>query len=583
MKARPIIAEAEASITTTAHTGTFEPVEISVKNYRNYEEETFNFKDISFCTINGQNGAGKSSLFMDAIIDCLYEETREGFIKDDNGKPVWLRNDEKARSGSIMFTFRIGKKKYRVTRTRARSGKSTLNIALFADGEWKDCSKERQHDTQQEILNILGMDSFTFKSCALIMQDQYGLFLQAKPEERVEVLGTLLGLGVYQIMEKIAIDKTKVNGAKAKEIKQEVEVHNRTVAELGKPDEELAACKAELEGYENILQAKIAERDRQKLILANHQEAAERRNKLLTSITTLQSNKAAKEQNRANQQTIADSSAIVLGERAEIEAKVAEYNSLLKKEKEFSAEAALYSSKQVEAAELEKQVRYEEVQLSDLKAQIQSAESEKAALEVPVDESMVRDKNAEYEKYSELLRQTKELQTKFMEAKSERDRKAYAVDSKKAYINQETARLNSRKADLERRTALLQNSGCPNIENAECRFLADALDAKKQLPAVEEEISSFNAEQEPLLQELISEVGEADKAISIIGYDEKLLDKYSARVRELADAPEQLKKHEERASKIALISASIEHVQSNISDCGKQACYGQIKGCYGRT
>ena len=216
-------------MTAAANTGTFEPVEIAVKNYRNYEEETFNFEDITFCTINGQNGAGKSSLFMDAIIDCLFEEPREGVIKDDTGKSPWLRNDEKARSGSIIFTFRIGEKKYRVTRTRARSGKGTLNIALFVDGEWKDCSKERYNDTQQEILNILGMDSFTFKSCALIMQDQYGLFLQARPEERVEVVGTLLGLGIYQIMEKIAFDAAKVNGAKGRELKQEIEVHNRTI------------------------------------------------------------------------------------------------------------------------------------------------------------------------------------------------------------------------------------------------------------------------------------------------------------------------------------------------------------------
>lgn len=281
LKARPIIAEAEAGMTAAANTGTFEPVEIAVKNYRNYEEETFNFEDITFCTINGQNGAGKSSLFMDAVIDCLFEQPREGVIRDDTGKSPWLRNDEKARSGSIMFTFRIGGKKYRVTRTRARSGKGTLNIAEFVDGEWKDCSRERYNDTQQEILNILGMDSFTFKSCALIMQDQYGLFLQAKPEERVEVLSTLLGLGIYQIMEKIALDKAKVNGAKGRELKQEVEVHNRTIAEFGKPDEELEVCKTELAGYESSLQEKIAERDRQKLILANQQAAAERRTKLL--------------------------------------------------------------------------------------------------------------------------------------------------------------------------------------------------------------------------------------------------------------------------------------------------------------
>lgn len=577
LKARPIIAEAEASMTAAANTGTFEPVEIAVKNYRNYEEETFNFEDITFCTINGQNGAGKSSLFMDAIIDCLFEEPREGVIKDDTGKSPWLRNDEKARSGSIMFTFRIGEKKYRVTRTRAHSGKGTLNIALLVDGEWKDYSKERYNDTQQEVLNILGMDSFTFKSCALIMQDQYGLFLQAKPEERVEVLGTLLGLGVYQIMEKIAFDKAKVNSAKGRELKQEVEVHNRTIAEFGKPDEELEMCKTELAGYESSLQAKIAERDQQKLILTNQQAAAERRKKLLTSITTLQSKKAATEQNRATQQDIIATSTAILSDKAEIEAKVAEYNGLLEKQKELSAEATLYSSKLEELTDLENQIRQLESQLSQLKIKLQGEESRKAALEVPVDETLIRNNVAEYEKYSELLRQMKELQTKWIEAKSNRDRKAYSADSKKAYINQEIQRLNGKKSDLERRTELLQNSGCSNIDNAECRFLADALDAKKQIPVIENEIATFEQEQLPLLQDLYADVDEAEKAVDSIGYDETLIVEYSTRVQSLAGFPAQLKAIEERASQIALISVSIQHIQSNISDCENRLATVKLK------
>ena len=577
LKARPIIAEAEASMTVAANTGAFEPVEIAVKNYRNYVEETFNFEDITFCTINGQNGAGKSSLFMDAIIDCLFEEPREGVIKDDTGKSPWLRNDEKARSGSIIFTFRIGEKKYRVTRTRARSGKGTLNIALFVDGEWKDCSKERYNDTQQEILNILGMDSFTFKSCALIMQDQYGLFLQARPEERVEVLGTLLGLGIYQIMEKIAFDAAKVNGAKGRELKQEIEVHNRTIAEFGKPDEELEMCKTELAGYESSLQAKIAERDQQKLILANQQAAAERRAKLLASITTLQGKKAATEQNRAAQQDIVATSAAILSGKAEIEAKVAEYNELLEKQKELSVEATLYSSKLAELTDLENQIRQLESQLSQLKIKLQGEESRKAALEVPVDETLIRNNVAEYERYSELLRQMKELQTIWIEAKSNRDKKAYSVDSKKAYINQEIQRLNGKKSDLERRTELLQNSGCSNIDNAECRFLADALDAKKQIPVIENEIAAFEQEQLPLLQGLYADVDEAEKAVASIGYDETLLVEYSTRVQSLAGFPAQLKAIEERANQIALISASIQHIQSNISDCENRLATVKLK------
>ena len=39
---------------------------------------------------------------MDAISDCLFEETREGDNKS------WIRGTEDARSGSIEFVFDIG-------------------------------------------------------------------------------------------------------------------------------------------------------------------------------------------------------------------------------------------------------------------------------------------------------------------------------------------------------------------------------------------------------------------------------------------------------------------------------------------
>lgn len=420
LKARPIIAAAEASMTAAVGTGAFEPVEIAVKNYRNYEEETFNYEDITFCTINGQNGAGKSSLFMDAIIDCLFEEPREGIIKDDTGKSPWLRNDEKARSGSIMFTFRIGEKKYRVTRTRARSGKGTLNIVEFADGEWKDCSKERYNDTQQEILNILGMDSFTFKSCALIMQDQYGLFLQAKPEERVEVLGTLLGLGVYQIMEKIAMDNAKASGIKVREFKKEIEIHNRTITELEKPDEELEVCRTELAGYESSLQSKIVVRDRQKMYLTNQQEAAERREKLLASIAALQSKKAATEQSRAAQQAIIDSSAIILEGKAEIEEKVAEHKSLMKRELELAGESALYSSKKQETENLTRQIETEQRAIADLQEAVQTKQDEKNAMILDsANDGEVRKKAELYTRKKTELDEMQEKAVAYQKAKTE--------------------------------------------------------------------------------------------------------------------------------------------------------------------
>jgi exonuclease SbcC len=199
--ARPIIAEATAGNQASRYTGAFVPISIDVKNYRNYSDEHFDFKDVSFCTINGKNGAGKSSLFMDAILDCLYEEPREGDLTG------WIRADESARSGSIIFVFSIGDHTFRVTRTRTKSGKATLNLSEFVNGEWEDRSAERIKDTQAAIIDVLGMDSLTFRSCALIMQDQYGLFLEASKEDRMTILGNILGLGIYDGMEGIARDR----------------------------------------------------------------------------------------------------------------------------------------------------------------------------------------------------------------------------------------------------------------------------------------------------------------------------------------------------------------------------------------
>lgn len=578
LKARPIIAEAEASMTAAANTGTFEPVEIAVKNYRNYKEETFNFEDITFCTINGQNGAGKSSLFMDAIIDCLFEEPREGIIKDDTGKAPWLRNDGSVRSGSIMFTFRIGEKKYRVTRTRARSGKGTLNISLLVDGEWKDCSKERYNDTQQEILNILGMDSFTFKSCALIMQDQYGLFLQAKPEERVEVLGTLLGLGVYQIMEKIAFDKAKVNGAKGRELKQEVEVHNRTIAEFGKPDEELEVCKTELAGYESSLQAKIAERDRQKLILTNQQAAAERRAKLLASITTLQSKKAATEQNRANQQEIADSSAIILSGKAEIEAKVTEHKALLERELELAGESALYSSKKREAENLARQVVTEQETIDAYKAKVEQKNSELSLAQPTDQDAIVKEKAEQYAQKKAELDKMQEKAVAYQKAKAEHSAAVFRHDETVRKFEAEKQSVDNQKRVLEKKVEILSESGCVDIDNAQCKFLQDAIKAKEELASLDGLYVDIANRRDTELAKSNLEVDEKLSEMNAIEFDAEALAALQSECAMLLPYVSQLEVINQRESKIALLEADIKHLQSNILEAEKRLAEVKLKG-----
>lgn len=578
LKARPIIAEAEAGMTAAVNTGTFEPVEISVKNYRNYEEETFNFENITFCTINGQNGAGKSSLFMDAVVDCLYEEPREGVIRDDSGKSPWLRNDEKARSGSIMFTFRLGEKMFRVTRSRERSGKGKLNIAQYIDGEWRNCSKERYNDTQQEIINILGMDSFTFKSCALIMQDQYGLFLQARPEERIEVLGTLLGLGVYQVMEKIAHDKKKVNGAKNDELKKEIEIHSNTISRMGDPDEELAACQTELAGYESLLQTKTAERDKNKLLLANCQEAAERRAKLLASVTTLQGKKAAAEQNRAIQQAVADSSAIILNGKAEIEEKVAEYKSLLKRELELAGESALYSSKKKEAENLAKQAVTEQKAIDAYKAREEQKKTELSLAQPTDQDAVVREKAEQYARKKAELEKMQEKAVAYQKAKAAYSAAVFRHDETARKFEVEKQSADGQKRVLEKKVEILSESGCVDIDNAHCKFLQDAIEAKEELAALNGLYADIAARRDTELAKVNLAVDEKLAEMNAIGFDAEALATLQRECASLLPYVSQLEAINQRKSKIALLEADIEHLQSNILEAEKRLAEVKSEG-----
>lgn len=577
IKARPVIAEAEAGMPTAAGTGTFVPVEISVKNYRNYEDETFRFDDVTFCTINGQNGAGKSSLFMDAIIDCLYEQPREGIIKDEAGKSPWLRNDDSVRSGSIMFTFRIGEREYRVTRTRARSGKGTLNISCLAEGDWVDCSEERYNDTQQKILDIIGMDSFTFKSCALIMQDQYGLFLQAKPEERVEVLGTLLSLGIYQGMERIAQDKAKAYGARNRELKQKAEVHHGTISSLGDPDRELEGCQAELEGYEEALQVKAAERDRNKLLLANCQEAAERRRKLLSALSMLEAKKAATGQNRATQQAIIDSCAAILDSRQKIEAKVAEHRDLMERERQLAGESALYSAKKREAEGLASQAASEQSGIYILKAKLVQKEAELSSCQPTEQDAEIKENAAEHERQKKLLDELYEqervhwaVEQKLVLAKNSLQQIAERYDS-------DVKRLRLEEDGMKKKAELLSNVECVDMAHAKCGFLSDAIAAKQALEGYHERYAALEKAYREQAVPLGQRIAELEEQMAGLPFDADRVNAVSERLAELEPYVAKLEDINQREGRIALLEAELEHLRSNISEAERRHAEAEMK------
>ena len=512
--ARPIISEATANSIVSRLTGIFEPVEIEVKNYRNYVEEKFSFKDITFCTINGNNGAGKSSLFMDAILDCLYEEPREGDLTG------WIRADDDARSGAISFTFCIGDKTFRVTRTRAKSGKATLNISELINGEWENRSKEKIKDTQDEIVNILGMDSLTFKSCALIMQDQYGLFLQADKEARMTILGNILGLGIYSDMEELARYKVTDINRSINQCNNEIKKLAEIITAAGDIEADIAEKTAESTKLSDEITQLNTERDNINLRLSSKLEAAARALKLQEGIDTLTSKKASTEAQIKAQEDIISNSNLILSQESEILYGVSEYNLLLEKEKTLISGKTLYKAKSDELAATNTDIATVTANIQKLQDSKNTFISRKAELQKRLE------RETELKGYADQQKQERE-KLAALESKSE----AYinlsnliSVNQKqhadlKASYNSEVSRKVTLLNGLKEKAALLENCNCIDPTNANCKFLSDAQDAKKKIESYTKECSEWKAAELKKLNDIEQTVEDLIRQRDEVGYD----------------------------------------------------------------
>lgn len=522
--ARPIIAEALESTLTEKKTGLFMPVEIEVKNYRNYREERFSYDGIRFCTVNGENGAGKSSLFMDAMLDALFEEPREGDLTG------WICNDPEVRSGSIKFTFHLGEQLYRVTRTRAKSGKATLNLAELVAGEWTDRSRERFRDTQAEIENTIGMDSLTLKACALIMQDQYGLFLQADKEARMNILGNILGLAVYGIMEDKASDAATRTNRELRKVNDTLEEIGRGLPDAGQLERDAEKAQTTIEQLNREIGKKTVETDNIRLKLNQTQQAVERAAKIIAAIESIRQRKTIAEGSLAAQNATVSSAEALLGQEPEIKRHVERYNSLLEQERELLTAKGQHDAKAAECDRVAGELDAAKCELIDIDSETMNLKERRAPYEKFVlEEPALLERKAEYDTISTEVSGMETSAAEYISATEAVSVAERALSGLKTRT--ETERRNKILAiqQLKSKAALLEDSGCPLGTEATCKFLADAIVARDAIPAEAAALEVWDAEQAQALEEVEKRLNSACEARDGISYSpDKLTAKRAA-------------------------------------------------------
>ncbi|MFG2166395.1 AAA family ATPase [Micromonospora chersina] len=184
------------------------------------EETTVDFTDADFFALVGPTGSGKSTV-LDAICFALY-----GTV------PRWggargLANAlaPSATEARVRLVFESAGDRYVATRVVRRDGRGavkTTNAGLQLMPPGFDVTKldtglspedlgevvaGTPAEMEQAVLDAVGLPYEQFTSCVVLPQGQFADFLHAKPATRQQILVNLLGLGVYEEVQKKATER----------------------------------------------------------------------------------------------------------------------------------------------------------------------------------------------------------------------------------------------------------------------------------------------------------------------------------------------------------------------------------------
>lgn len=550
--AAPIIKQADDGRGDNKHTGAFFPRSIEVKNYRSYTAATFDFEPVHMAMVNGPNGVGKSSLFMDALADCLYEQTR----KEDIGG--WVRDGTK--SGSITFTFGLGGQDYRVIRTRTKSGRGTLALQRWdADGQaWADESDTTMKLTQARIERLLGMDCTTFCSIALIRQDAYGLFLEAGSDQRMAVLSALLGLDIYGRMEDLAKAGATDQRRKLAAIRERSAILDETIqqkAGIESEDAELADQVADVEKFVKDLEADLREAEAAEALRKEIARQADEKKRQAQEYRLQAADKASEYLDLEKQHSEAEAAADGLEDAVKAAERVKAARELMQR---FAPDVE-------RDKDLVKERSWTTSDLLNADQKVKRLESEKGWNE------LVLSKRGEISKAKVELAEVAAMKEKVRQRLSDMEKATAAYQRAKAacdaYLQEAKSDIRVREAEIKRardEASRLDDSGCPVPETATCKFLASAVDCKQMLPGMIESLEDAKKKHRERYDELKAAVDQAKAAIDEIGDP---LDELS----DLERREQELRSIASKEAEVAAAEASVEKIEASIKEAKEAA------------
>jgi len=207
------------------------PIRLYLSGFLSYREPVeIDFTGLDLACIAGPNGAGKSSL-LDAITWALFGQARK---RDDSlihtlspsaevrlvfayeGNLYTVRR-VKPREKTMLLEFQIwqadnpesaGSQSLAGTLPQAAK-KRPKSTTSETGGQWRPLTERTLRETELRILQTLRMDYETFTNASFFLQGKADQFTQQRPGDRKRILGSILGLEIWETYRQRAAERRK--------------------------------------------------------------------------------------------------------------------------------------------------------------------------------------------------------------------------------------------------------------------------------------------------------------------------------------------------------------------------------------
>jgi len=231
------------------------PVKLTMHNFMCYGDNVppLHFDGIHLACLSGDNGSGKSAL-IDAMTWAIWGQAR---AKSDDDL-IYSSQTEM----EVEFDFRVKDQLYRILRKRSRpkrargSGQTILEFQMATGNSFRAITSNSVIQTQQKIIDILHMDSDTFRNSAYLRQGHADEFTTKRPAERKEVLAYILGLSFYDQLERQAKELAKQQETEKIQLESNLQGITAELAQKPAYEVELEQSQRELARIEEVIKEK---------------------------------------------------------------------------------------------------------------------------------------------------------------------------------------------------------------------------------------------------------------------------------------------------------------------------------------